>query len=141
MLVSIRLVICSRLTGDSGFMRKSWIQRISTPSGTSRYSQRMFMYSNQPVSTRYARTVRVTGSAVRSDTQDQALPSSSGCIVKRKRTVSPSRWMISALAYSLKRFGHDATSLVIFHTRSDGAEITIARSVCPAMISSPRPSG
>src|SRR6266498_3977097 len=73
----------------------------------------MFMYSNGPVCTRRARTVRVFGSGVRSETQLQTSPFSSGCMVSRNRTVSPSRSRICAAEYSLHSEGHEATSLVI----------------------------
>src|SRR6266516_3889428 len=93
----------------------------------------MFMYSNGPVSIRCARTSRLSGSAVRLETQLHTLPSSSGCMVRRNVTVLPSRSRMSAAAYSLKSCGHDATSLVMSQTSSTGALMTIALSVCPAM--------
>src|SRR5438445_11725851 len=91
------------------------------------------MYSNTPVSTRCERTVREARSAVRSDTQLHCLPCSSGCMVSRKVTRSPCRDRISADLYSLNRFGQPATSLVMSHTRSIGAAMTIALSMCPAI--------
>src|SRR6266545_2585434 len=93
----------------------------------------MFMYSNGPVCTRRARTVRVFGSGVRSETQLQTSPFSSGCMVSRNRTVSPSRSRICAAEYSLNSEGHEATSLVISQTSSIGAAMTISFSVCAAM--------
>src|SRR6266536_2185653 len=91
------------------------------------------MYSNQPVSMRCARTVRVRALTTRSETQLQALPASSGCMVRRNRTVSSACSRISTFEYSLNSDGQEATSLVISQTSSIGASITTALSVCAAM--------
>src|SRR5690349_19061865 len=90
----------------------------------------MFMNSNGPVSIRCARTERLAGSAVRSDTQLHTWPpcSGSGWVVRRNRTVSPARSRISALAYSVKSSGQCSTSFILSHTWSIGAEMTIALS-------------
>src|SRR5207302_360760 len=102
------------------------------PPGTVTYVHSMCMYSKGPVSTRCALTVWEVGSAVRRDTQLHTLPFSSGCIVSRKSTLSPSRSRIVASAYSVKRSGQLSTSLVIVQTSSIGAEITTSFSVWPA---------
>src|SRR5207248_3125941 len=60
-------------------------------------------------------------------------PASSGCMVRRNRTVSSVCRRISALAYSLNSHGQDATSLVISQTSSIGASMTVALSVWAAM--------
>src|ERR1700722_5280987 len=93
----------------------------------------MFMYSNGPVSTRCACTVPVCASAVRSETQLQTWPSSSGCMVSRNRTVESCWLSTSVAAYSLNNCGHDGTSLVMAQTRSSGALMTIELSVCAAI--------
>src|ERR1700730_7045600 len=95
----------------------------------------MFMNSNGPVSTRRALTRCVTGSVVRSETQLHILPLSSGCIESRNTTVFPLRSKISACAYSVNRLGQSSTSLVMSHTISNGASITIELSVRTAMFS------
>src|SRR5690606_9906303 len=88
-----RSVMRASSMGAFGFISKSCTQRmrVPPPPGTSSYSQNRFMYLNQPGSTRCARTVRVTGSGVRSDTQLHTLPSVSGCMVSRNRMVGPCR--------------------------------------------------
>src|SRR5215211_8406433 len=93
----------------------------------------MFMYSKGPVSIRRALTAWVAGSVVRSETQLHTLPSSSGCIVRRKVTVLAPCSKISACAYSVKRLGQFATSLVISQTNSSGALITTELSVWAAI--------
>src|SRR5690606_2315906 len=132
-----RSVMRASSNGASGRISKSWTQRIRvapplTP-GTSSYSQKRCMYLNQPGSTRCARTVRVTGSGVRSETQLQTLPSASGCMVSRNRIVGPWRCRISAAAYSLNSRGQDSTSLVASQTRSIGRSMTMWLSVWPAI--------
>src|SRR6266700_5629965 len=100
----------------------------------------MCMYSNGPGSTRRADTVRARSSVVRSLTQLQTLPFSSGCMVSRNRAVPPSRPRISTDEYSVKSWGHDSRSLVIDQTRPIGASMTTELSVWPG-ISYPRSLG
>src|SRR6266478_1511055 len=95
----------------------------------------MFMNSNGPVSTRRAFTRCATGSVVRSETQLHILPFSSGCIERRNTTVFSLRSKISAWAYSVNRLGQSSTSLVMSHTISNGALITIELSVWTGMFS------
>src|SRR3569833_2151590 len=100
----------------------------------------MFMYSNGPVSTRRALTTCASRSGVRSETQLHTVPFSSGYMVRRNRTVSPSRSSTVASAYSLKSVTHDGTSLVMSQTRSTGAPITMEFSVWPAPAGAPTAS-
>ena len=109
----------------------SCVQRIRVPSGTGVNDQSMCMYSNGPVSIRWADVVWASGSAVRSETQLQTWPScsGSGCVVSRKRTVLPRRSRIVASAYSVNSSGQRSMSFIACQTSSSGAAMTIALSV------------
>src|SRR6266700_471510 len=104
-----------------------------TPLSTGRNSHAIFMYWNGPVSIRRARTVRAFVSVVRSKTQFHTLPFSSGCMVSRKRTVSPCRSSTSTLEYSLNKVAQDSTSLAMSHASCSGAWISTELSVCAAI--------
>src|ERR687889_2825425 len=93
----------------------------------------MSMNSKGPGSTRRARTSWVAGSSVRSETQLQTRPLSSGCILSRKRNHVSVSARISTSLYSVNRSGHDGRSLVIAQTWSIGASMRIELSVCPAV--------
>ena len=95
------------------------------------------MYRNGPVSIRWARTDQVDGSSVRSDTQDQTRPCSSGCIVSRNRTRFGSSSRTSAAEYSVNSSGHERTSLVTSQVNWMGASTTTRLSVCAATVTSP----
>src|SRR4051794_38783699 len=91
----------------------------------------MSMNSNGPGSSRRATTSWAASSRVRSETQLQTRPDSSGCILRRKRNVVPVSARISTALYSVNRSGHDRRSLVIRQTWSRSASMTIELSVCP----------
>src|SRR5215468_4024532 len=93
----------------------------------------MFMYWNGPVSTRCARTSRRSRSVVRSLTHDQIWPFSSGCMVNRKRTVSPRRSRTSSEEYSVNNSGQCSMSFVTSQTRSMGAATSTEFRVLPGM--------
>src|SRR3712207_973802 len=93
----------------------------------------MSMNSNGPGSTRRARTSRAAGSRVRSDTQLQVRPASSGCMVSRNRKYVSVDSRISTEAYSVNRSGQVARSLVIAQTWSTSASMTIELSVWPTV--------
>src|SRR5918995_863367 len=93
----------------------------------------MSMNSKGPGSTRRAFTSRAAGSRVRSDTQLQTRPDSSGCILSRNRNQVSVCARISTSAYSVNRSGHEGRSLVIAQTWSIGASMWIELSVCPAV--------
>src|SRR3712207_4777223 len=93
----------------------------------------MSMNSNGPGSTRRARTSRAAGSRVRSDTQLQVRPASSGCMVRRKRNQVSVCSRISTERYSVNRSGQDARSLVIAQTWSMSASMRIELSVWPTV--------
>src|SRR3712207_3355352 len=93
----------------------------------------MSMNSNGPGSTRRARTSRAAASRVRSDTQLQVRPASSGCMVSRNRKYVSVDSRISTEAYSVNRSGQVARSLVIAQTWSTSASMRIELSVWPTV--------
>ena len=124
------LVIHSSSTGASGFIAKSCRQLIRVRSGpSSSYRHRMCMYSNGPVSTRCARTSHLSRFQVRSETQDQTVPSASGCMLNRNRTRSSPSSSTSTAEYSVNSSGQPRTSLVMAQTKAMGASMTISFSV------------
>src|SRR4051794_3437871 len=91
----------------------------------------MSMNSNGPGSSRRATTSWAASSRVRSETQLQTRPDSSGCILRRKRNVVPVSARTSTSLYSVNSSGHVRRSLVIRQTWSRSASMTIELSVCP----------